>query len=487
MTNELGYLETAARDCPDDIAGEAAGHRYTYGELHRLAEDLQSLLVGNSGQRIGVVVPNSLSWISVLSAIWHHDSAAVLFPASMPMASLTEATAREGVSTLITSSSRAVELCGSWPGKIVSVDGIVARIEKPQDADQPGGMPAKAGVVLFSSGTTGIPKAVQVPASAIGAGIGGVLSTTRQSPRQSSSGGTARKAHLIAFPLYHISGLFQLILAVAMRAPAVVLEKFTVTRFVEALENWPIRQLVLNPPMLSDLVATEDPRVDVLVGRLGLVRSGTAALPVTLRESFCSRFDIPLLQGYGATETAGEIAGWSNEDARTHAATKSSSVGRSKPGVSIVIRDTADRPVEAGTVGRVAVRVPWISHDYQELGDLGYLDDDGFLFIVGRADDVINCGGFMIHPLVVEEALNRCSVVAECAVVSEPDERLGEVPVAFVVPREPGPIEDAVEAVARKHLLPYHRPRRIYVVDRLPRNEMGKVLRRALRTTDLAS
>ncbi len=235
MTNELGYLETAARDCPDDIAGEAAGHRYTYGELHRLAKDLQSLLVGNSGQRIGVVVPNSLSWISVLSAIWHHDSAAVLFPASMPMASLTEATAREGVSTLITSSSRAVELCGSWPGKIVSVDGIVARIEKPQDADQPGGMPAKAGVVLFSSGTTGIPKAVQVPASAIGAGIGGVLSTTRQSPRQSSSGGTARKAHLIAFPLYHISGLFQLILAVAMRAPAVVLEKFTVTRFVEAL------------------------------------------------------------------------------------------------------------------------------------------------------------------------------------------------------------------------------------------------------------
>lgn len=479
------YLEIAARVCPDRVAGEAAGHRYTYAELHELSARLRELLGNGRGQRIGLVLRNSLSWYSVLSAVWNRDGVAVLFPASMPIGSLLDAAEREGVDTLVVDAARAAELDGRRHGALIAIDGLTAQATSERGCDQQEPGSAGAGVILFSSGTAGTPKAVLIPYSGLDSAVAGALASARSSnPR--STDDSRPNAHLIAFPLYHISGLFQLMLALARQAPAVVLDKFAIPGFLDALEKWPVRQLVLNPAMLLDLVATEDPRVDALVGHLRLVRSGTASLPDSLREAFCSRFDIPLLQGYGATETVGEIAGWSNEDARRHAATKSSSVGRSKPGVSIVIRDSADRPVEAGTVGRVAVRVPWVSDDWQEMDDLGYLDDDGFLFIVGRADDVINCGGFMIHPLVVEEALAKCSAVAECAVVSERDERLGEVPVAFVVPKEPGSIEDAVNAVAREHLLPYQCPRRIYVVDCLPRNEMGKVMRRTLRT-DLAS
>jgi acyl-coenzyme A synthetase/AMP-(fatty) acid ligase len=287
--------------------------------------------------------------------------------------------------------------------------------------------------------------------------------------------------------MHHLSGLFILMLAMARRSPAVILERFSVPAFLDALEAWPIRQIALNPAMLSQLVECEDERADSLVGQLVLVRSGSAPLPPRLRKDFCNRFAVPLLQGYGSTETGGEIAGWTDQDLEVHGHSKVESVGRLKPGISVEIRDDTDQILSSGEVGRLAVRVPWFSEEFRDVGDLGYLDDDGFLFLIGRSDDVIDCGGLKIYPAAVEEALEQCPEIAECAIVPEADALLGQAPVAYVVPGAPGLTAEAVDAFARRALLAYQCPRRIYIVDALPRNDLGNVVRTALRGAAQAS
>jgi acyl-CoA synthetase (AMP-forming)/AMP-acid ligase II len=478
------YLELARRTSPDGVGGAAGSDRHSYADLDAAASRLGPLLP--CGGRIGVVLPNGLGWAAVLSAVWRSGGEAALFPARLPTASLVEAATREQVSLLIVEDTRADEIEAAWAGPMIVTRGLTFTPRGRQWVD-PDGLScapvSEPGVVLFTSGTTGTPKAVRLAHAALVTAVEGTIAylTAGRATRAPSASRAASSASLIAFPLYHVSGLFLLMLALARQVPAVILERFTVSAFLDALADWPIKQIVLNPAMLTELVGCQDKRADDLVSQLALVRSGSAPLSPSLRSAFCSRFRVPLLQGYGSTETGGEVAGWTAQDFRIHGETKADSVGRAKPGVSIVIRDQADRPVAAGEIGRVAICVPWFSDDFREMGDLGYLDDDGFLFLVGRTDDVINCGGFMIHPAAVEQALELCPEIAECAVVAEADGRLGQVPVAYVVPRGEGLNTDLVEAAARTTLLPYQCPRRIYVVDALPRNDLGKIVRNMLR------
>lgn len=482
MPDYLGIARLAS----SDVIGAAAGKdRFTFAELDVAAEQLSSLLPPGE-QRIGVVMPNGPSWTAVLAAVWRRGSEAALLPARLPASALVETARREGVSVLVVDEGRTDEIAGLWAGPMIEVQGLSFRPVGSSSlaADWVSPLAGKGpGVTLFTSGTTGSPKAVRLSLAALSTAVEGTIAhlTQGRTDHTQQPDRRTQAAYLIAFPLYHVSGLFLLILAMARQSPAVILERFSTGAFLDALEHWPIRQIVLNPAMLTELVECRDSRADALVGQLVLVRSGSAPLSPHLRAEFCRRFRVPLLQGYGATETGGEVAGWTARDFREHGDRKADSVGRCKPGVSIEIRDDADRPLKPGEVGRVAVRVPWFSHDFQEMGDLGYLDDEGFLFLVGRADDVINCGGFKIHPAAVEDALSQCPEIAECAVVPEPDGRLGQVPVAYVVPKESDLTSGMVDTVARATLLPYQCPRRIYIVDALPRNDLGKLLRSALR------
>jgi acyl-CoA synthetase (AMP-forming)/AMP-acid ligase II len=116
-------------------------------------------------------------------------------------------------------------------------------------------------------------------------------------------------------------------------------------------------------------------------------------------------------------------------------------------------------------------------------GDVARIDDDGFVWIEGRASDMVNRGGLKIHPAEVEEVLRSCAAIADAAVVGRPDERLGEVPVAFCVPADPTvglPPHDELERVCREQLAGYKVPVSFAAIDRLPRNEIGKVLKHKL-------
>jgi acyl-CoA synthetase (AMP-forming)/AMP-acid ligase II len=473
------YLADAARDRPAEVGAASGALSRTFAELDRDATLVTSALAGSPNPRVGVCLPNSVAWPAVLAGIWRAGGEAVLFPAATPTPALLRDLGRERLGTLVASPERVAELAPPWGGQLIEMgNGAVATrrgvgVGEEVEARRPGTM-------LFTSGTTSAPKPVELSYASLRTVVEATLAQMGARPGAGDAqpaGSASRTASLIVFPLYHISGLFQLVMATARQAPAVILDRFTVEAFLDALAGWKVRQVVLNPTMLKALVQTSDPRADELVGRLRLIRSGTAALDSRTRDAFAARFGVLVLQGYGSTETGGEIAGWTPGDVREFGVTKATSVGRPRPCVAIAVRDDDGRDVGPGVVGRLAVRVPWLFDDWRDIGDLGSLDEDGFLHIAGRADDVINCGGFMIQPAVVEEAIAGCSGVDECAVVGEPDERLGEVPVAYVVLR-PGHTCEAVEAaVAATELLPYQRPRQVRVVDRLPRNALGKLVR----------
>jgi acyl-CoA synthetase (AMP-forming)/AMP-acid ligase II len=269
--------------------------------------------------------------------------------------------------------------------------------------------------------------------------------------------------------------------------------RFDPVEFARLVGRFGIKSAVLAPAMIAMLV--DAPDVDDLAP-LRLVRNATAPLSPVQARRFRDRFGVLVLNGYGQSELGGEVVGWNAADARAFADTKLGAVGRPHPGIEIKIVDDEDCALPVGEIGEVCVRSPSVMTGYLSdrdaaarftadgllrTGDLGRFDDDGFLWLEGRRSEVINRSGLKVFPAHVEEALQAHPDVDDVAVAGMPDERLGEVPWAFVVTRNHDPIDaDALEAWARERLAPYKVPTRFVAVDALPRNDIGKVVRRQL-------
>jgi acyl-coenzyme A synthetase/AMP-(fatty) acid ligase len=219
---------------------------------------------------------------------------------------------------------------------------------------------------------------------------------------------------------------------------------------------------------------------DVDPGVFGGVRSvisGTAPLDPELAEAFTARYGVPVLSSYAATEFGGGVAGWNLADHERYAATKRGSVGRAHAGCALRVVDPDDgTPLPVGAVGLLEVQADQLeTDDWVRTTDLARLDDDGFLWIVGRADQTILRGGYKVQPETVRSALERHPSVHEAAVVGLDDARLGAVPVAAVERVAGHEVDaDAVLAVAATHLARYEIPVVVVVVDALPRTASGK-------------
>jgi acyl-CoA synthetase (AMP-forming)/AMP-acid ligase II len=215
------------------------------------------------------------------------------------------------------------------------------------------------------------------------------------------------------------------------------------------------------------------------------VRSITAPLSPLQARRFRDRFGITVLNGWGQTEIGGEIVGWSASDAKEFGDSHLGAVGRAHENVGIKISDDGEILVQTPTILERAAEGDDMDgrlvDAWFHTGDLGRVDPEGFLWIEGRVSDMINRGGLKVFPEEVAEVIRLSPAVAECAVAGIPDDRLGEVPVAFVVPREGTTVDaDALDALCREHLAPYKVPVRFEPIDALPRNEVGKVLLREL-------
>jgi long-chain acyl-CoA synthetase len=267
------------------------------------------------------------------------------------------------------------------------------------------------------------------------------------------------------------AGLYNALFGLRAGAALVIMDRFEPHEFAELVRRFEIRSTVLPPAALQSLTESD---IDDLAP-LKYVRSITAPLSPLQARRFTAKFPVYVLNGYGQAEI-GEVIGWTAADAKAHPE-KVGAIGRPHPGVDIRI----------GADGHLLVRPPNTAVGIEEridadgfidTGDVARIDDDGFVWIDGRAGDVINRGGNKVHPASVEEVLRLSPAVDDVAVVGAPDERLGEVPVAFLVGR---PVSDHdLAALCREHLVAYKVPAAFRWVDELPHNEVGKVLRQDL-------
>lgn len=326
-------------------------------------------------------------------------------------------------------------------------------------------------VEMLTSGTTGPPKRIPLSYSSFEHTVAAASAhySRGHKPEPRLRSGVA----IVASPLVHMSGLFRTLLNVCEGRKIALLERFQVPDFVELVARHRPRAVSLVPSALSMVLdAGVAPEV---FSSVEVVTSGTAHLPVDIQEEFEQRYGVAVLPSYGATEFAGGVAGWNLALHREWAAAKRGSVGRPQQGREIRVMSLEDdREMPAGEQGRIEVRTSggtWV-----RTTDLGRVDDDGFVFIDGRIDDVIIRGGFKVTPAEIVEVLRSHPAVRDAGVAGLPDERLGHVPVAAVELVHGGQVtsEDLLTYV-RERVSRYQVPARLIIVDELPRTPSLKV------------
>jgi len=360
-----------------------------------------------------------------------------------------------------------------------------------QPADDPHAVPAPDDVafLIFTSGTTGLPKGAMMTQQGFFAAFS-ALDQWRLDPTSVS---------LAMMPMFHFAGSGWSLLSLAMGCRTVLLRDVDPARILQVIPEFGVTNIVMPPSVIQFLLMT--PGVEHTdFSSLRAILYGGSPITESVLTAATERFGCEFIQLYGLTETAGGVAQLDGVDhdpvKRPHLLR---SCGRPYPWVELrVVDPDSGADVPTGTVGELWVRAPqnmpgyWrnpkatadtITPDgWLRTGDAGYRDDEGYLFLSDRVNDMIVTGAENVYPAEVENAFMHHPAVAEVAVIGVPDERWGEAVKAIVV-KAPGHDASADEliAAAREHVAGYKAPKSVDFVTELPRNATGKVLRRLLR------
>jgi oxalate---CoA ligase len=357
-------------------------------------------------------------------------------------------------------------------------------------AGVPAGMSRAGGIFLCTSGTTGTPKGIALREDQLGHVAACVAGHHRL---------TQADRGYCCLPLFHVNAEVVGLLATLAAGACLVLDrKFSRRRFWALIEERRITWINAVPAIIT--VLAMNPPAGRSAGRVRFVRSASAPLPPFALGRFEEAFGVPVVETYGMTEAASMITANPLDGPR-----KAGSVGLPVATEVRVAHLAAGRYLScrALTVGRVQIRGPGVISEYAEgatagaidpegwldTGDLGHLDQDGYLFLAGRSDDVINRGGEKIYPREIEDFLLAQPGVRSAAVVAAHDEVLGERPVAYVVPARscrPGELEDVLREACETALPRAKRPSGFRLVQELPLGPTGKVSRRRLRQLAVA-
>jgi acyl-CoA synthetase (AMP-forming)/AMP-acid ligase II len=339
--------------------------------------------------------------------------------------------------------------------------------------------------LMYTSGTTSRPKGVMITYANL---------HWKSAGQAVELGLTGDDIGLACGPLYHVGALDMIttnMLHVGGRAH--ILRRFDVGAVFDAIERHRITFTWFAPAMVNAVVAAED-LAERDLSSMKLIQDGGEKMPMPLIQKVLDAFpNAWFSDAYGLTET---VSGDTYLD-KGKMVDKLGSVGKPILFTQVRVVDEDDEPVPAGEVGEVVVRGPKVSKGYWRdeeatrrayrggwlhTGDLGRLDEDGYLYIVDRLKDMIISGGENIASSEVERVVYEHEAVVEAAVVGSPHERWGEVPVAYVVVREGAAVdEEALDAHCRDRLAKYKTPKGFRFIDALPRNPSGKVLKRELR------
>jgi acyl-CoA synthetase (AMP-forming)/AMP-acid ligase II len=446
------------------------------------------------------MLPNRPDVVAALFGTWRAGGVYVPLNPRLTDDEVRHVLASVSPAVVVTTGDQAGRLAGlSGLPVVVPEEGRVAAVPPPAGAGAPAAATHGEDVALvqFTSGTTGRPKPVLLTHSGVLALMDGVVRKLR--PTGGDAPRRAPMPNLIPVSLSLWAGIYNVLFALRVGAPVVILDGFDTRAFAEVVRRHDIRSTVLPPAAMTMLA--DDTGIDDLTP-LRYVRSITAPLSPLQARRFRDRFGITVLNCYGQTEIGGEIVGWSAADARAHP-DKLGAVGRPHEGVSLRVVDDAGTDQPPGEAGELWVQTPALAAGYAggtdlsdrlspdgwfRTGDVGRVDAEGFVWIDGRVSDMVNRGGLKVFPAEVEEVLRLAPGVADAAVVGVPDDRLGEVPWAFVVAASGHEVDAAgLEQLCRAHLAPYKVPVRFDEVDELPRNEVGKVLKADLARRATAS
>ena len=360
-------------------------------------------------------------------------------------------------------------------------------------------------VIMFTAGTTGVPKGVMLTHDSFASFL---LATVDPADPETE------ESNLLTVPLYHIAGLQAVLAGVYGGRTLIVMRQFEPVEWLTLAQLHQANRAMLVPTMLKQLL--DHPRFDEFdLSSLGVITYGAAPMPVDVIRQAIQKFPgARFINAFGQTETASTITMLPPEDHVLEGTPQDietklrrlSSIGKPLDDVEVRIVDEDGQPVTAGQVGEIAARGSRMMAGYWRedaatretlrsgwvyTGDLGYRDEDGYIFLSGRAKDFIKRGGEMISPEEVEQVLMSHPQVDEAAVIGVPDQEWGEEVRAVVVSRggEPGELGELAELTeaelvqyCQQRLASFKRPRSIAFVDELPRNAMGKVLKRDLRT-----
>jgi long-chain acyl-CoA synthetase len=352
--------------------------------------------------------------------------------------------------------------------------------------------PDDTAVILYTSGTTGQPKGAELTHANMT--MNAIASREMFAP--AGRGGVQQDVHLVTLPLFHSTAqTCQMNSGLHGGGRLVLLPRFEPAAVLETMAREQVTFWIGVPTMywaLLDHVAAASIDPAPIAANLSLCVSGGAPMPVDVMRRFESTFGVRVLEGYGLSETS-PVACFN----QIHRASKPGTVGLPIFGVEVRCVDDSERPVAAGERGEVVIRGPNIMKGYYKrpeataetmrggwfhTGDIGTLDDEGYLSIVDRKKDMILRGGFNVYPRELEEVLMTHPAVSLVAVIGVPDERLGEEVKAYIV-RKPGAVATADELVAwcRDQFAAYKYPRLIEFRDALPVSATGKILKRELR------
>jgi oxalate---CoA ligase len=482
------WIDQAARRSGSVIYLEdARGARtLSYAQLAGRARAWEESLEGAGlapGARVAVCLPDPISYAEALIGIVAAGRVAVPLDPAAPAAELSRVLAVARPGAAVTADP------GALPPGLRTLDIPASDIPASEiaaglgQADQRKAPKHTGGIFLCTSGTTGTPKGILLTEDQLCHTAASVAACHRL---------TSADRGYCSLPLFHVNAeVVGLLATLAAQATLALDRKFSRKGFWDLIRDRHITWINAVPAIIT-LLALDPPRLAATSVRF--IRSASAPLPAAVLQRFEESAGIPVVETYGMTEAASMITANPLDGPR-----KPGSAGRPAGTEVRVCRDGL--PCPAGMVGGVQIRGRGVITGYAEggrpgaidpegwldTGDLGHLDEDGYLFLAGRVDDVINRGGEKIYPREIEEVLLAQPGVRSAVVVGSPDDVLGARPVAYVVPEGTiaeglggDGLEVELRAACEVSLPKYKQPAAYYLVEEMPLGPTGKVVRRHL-------
>ena len=474
------------------VAIVTGGRTYTYDELDRASRRVASVLLQGGDDlreaRVAFLVPPGFEYAAVQRGIWCAGGVAVPLATSHPPPELDYVIRDSGAAVVVADPGSAgvlAPLAGAAGARFASTTELRA---DPQVGPQalPHLAPSRRAMIVYTSGTTARPKGVVTTHANIGAQISSLVEAWEWTPADRL---------LLALPLHHLHGIINgLGSALAVRATCEMLPAFDAGTVWDRFGSGDITVFTGVPTMYQRMIAAweaapPDTRRVWSEGarRARLMMSGSAALPLQTLVRWREITGHTLLERYGMTEMCMVLSN------PLHGERRPGFVGTPVPGIDVRLVDEEGAPVPEGTPGEIEVRGPAVFLEYWQrpdetraafrdgwfrTGDVAVREDGSYRLLGRTAVDIIKTGGYKVSALEIEEVLRTHPAVAECAVVGVADEEWGERVAAALELRPAATLSlPALQEWAKARLAPYKVPRVIRVVDALPRNAVGKVLK----------